>query len=155
MLLVELAWASAITSLYNTERKFSFPIPRRRLQQGSNQAPYWGAQHEKRRQQSQIEMKEVPPGYTKKMFHCEDNLQQAAQKDCGTSILGDFQDPTGQSHEQPGLNSVLSLLQTRAENLQLNSRCWIFVTGKDTQNREQTEHLLDDQLSHGVVQLIT
>lgn len=149
MLLVELSWASVITSLYNTEHKFSFPIPRRKLQKGSSQAPYWGAQQEKRRQQSRIEMREVPTGYTKKMFHCENNLQQAAQIDCGISVLGDF---------KTRLDKVLSNLvwiQYWAcfKRGKKTFNC-IADTGKDTQTRKHTKHLLDYQLSHGLVQLI-
>lgn len=47
---------------------------------------------------------EVPAGY-KETIHHEDSqaLDQAAQQGCAVSVLGGFQDPTGQSLEQPGL----------------------------------------------------
>jgi len=57
-------------------------------------------------------MREVQAGVKESLSHPEDSqvVDQVTQRSCAVAMLGGFKDLTGQSPEQPGLSSQLSLL---------------------------------------------
>ena len=68
-------------------------------QQREDRARLKRAQRKDRRQQTQVEVQEIPVRYHRKCFHYEDGqtLDQVAQRGYGIPILGDIQNLTGQS----------------------------------------------------------